>query len=172
MQIFLFPTSVFFLVGCRNKCGLWEIWNGFLTLLHQKQNDCHLRIVYQPYEDLLQVFLWITLIQTRHQCQLCLLVYLTHVYLLDSLKLSLRCKRVTVSFILVFVQSTMLFLISLWKYKWKVYLMFSILLALVFGVRQLILPEMVSHFCCLPMATGRSELHQIFFVFSSSFGPR
>ena len=50
--------------------------------------------------------------------------------------------------------------------------MFSILFALEFGARQLILPKMVSHFRCLPVATGCSELYQIFFVFLSFFGPR
>ena len=98
--------------------------------------------------------------------------FLTHVYLLDSLKLSLRCRRAIVSFILVFVQSIILSMISLSKYKWKVSSMFSILFALEFGARQLIPPEMVSDFRCLPVATGCSELHQIFFVFSSYFGPR
>ena len=39
----------------------------------------------------------------------------THVYLLDSLKLSLCCKRAIVSFILVFVQSIILSMISLSK---------------------------------------------------------
>ena len=72
LQIYLFPTAVFFLVGCWNKCGLWEIWNCFLTLLHQEQNDCHLKIVYQSYEDLFQIFLWSTSIQTKHQFQICL----------------------------------------------------------------------------------------------------
>ena len=98
--------------------------------------------------------------------------FLTHVNLLDLFKLLLRYKRAIVSFILVFVQSTTLFIISLSKYKWKVSLMFSILLPLEFRTRQLILPEMVSHFRCLPVATGRSELYQIFFVFLSFFGPR
>ena len=41
--------------------GLWEIWKCFSTLLHQKQNEFHLRIVYQSYKDLLQVFLCIFL---------------------------------------------------------------------------------------------------------------
>ena len=35
---------------------------------------------------------------------------------------------------------------------------FSILFSQEFGVRQLILPEMVSHFCCLPVATGLDPL--------------
>ena len=81
--------------------------------------------------------------QTTHQFQLS--VFLTHAYLLDSLKLSLCCKRAIVSFVLVFVQSTILSMISLSKYKWKISSMFSILLASEFGARQLILPEMVSH---------------------------
>ena len=89
---FICLPQLFFLVGCWNKCGLWEIWNSFLTLLNQKQDECHLRIVYQSYEDLLQVFLWSISIQTTHQFQFCL-VFWAHVHLLDSLKLSLRCKR-------------------------------------------------------------------------------
>ena len=92
-------------------------------------------------------------------------VFLTHVYLLDPLKLSFRSKRALVSFILVFVPSTILSMISLSEYKWKVSSMFSILFSLEFWARQLILPKMVSHFHCLPVATGCSELHQIFFVF-------
>ena len=99
-------------------------------------------------------------------------VFLTHVYLLDSLKLSLRCKRAVVLFIQVYVQSTIFSMISLSKHKWKVSSMLSILFALEFGTRQLILPEMVSHYRFLPLATGCSELHQIFFVFLSFFGPR
>ena len=71
---------------------------------------------------------------------------LTHVYLLNLLKLSLHCKRAIVSFILVFLQQTILPMISLSKYKWKVSSTFSILLALEFGVRQLIQPEIISHF--------------------------
>ena len=63
-------------------------------------------------------------------------------------------------------------IISLSKYLWKVSLMFSILFALEFGARQLILPKMVSHFRCLPVATGCSELYQIFFVFLPFVGPR
>ena len=44
--------------------------------------------------------------------------------------------------------------------------MFSIFFALEAGARQLILPEMVSHFCCcVPVATGCSELHEIFLCF-------
>ena len=31
LRIYLFPTAVFFHVSCGNKCGIWEIWNGFLT---------------------------------------------------------------------------------------------------------------------------------------------
>ena len=135
LQIYLFPTAVFFLVGCWNKCGLWEIWNCFLTLLHQEQNDCHLKIVYQSYEDLFQVFLWSTSIQTKHQFQICLVFFLTHVYLLDPLKLSLRCKRDIVSFILMLVELTILPMISLSNYKWKVCSMFSVLFALEFGAR-------------------------------------
>ena len=84
---------------------------------------------------------------------------------LDALNLSLCCKRVIVSFILVFAQSTILPMISLSKYKWKVSSMLSILFTLKFGARQLILPEMVLQFRCLPVATGSSELHKIFFVF-------
>ena len=99
-------------------------------------------------------------------------VFLTHVYLPYSLNLSLRCKRAIDLFILVFVQSTILSMISLSKYKWQVVSMFSILFTLEFGTRQLVLPKMVSHFCCLPAATGCSDLHQIFFVFLSFFGPR
>ena len=60
-------------------------------------------------------------------------VFLTHVYLLDSLMLSLRCKRAIVSFMLVFVQSTTLSMISLSKYEWKVFSIFSILYALEVG---------------------------------------
>ena len=33
LQIYLFPTAVFFLVGCWNKCGLWEIWNCFFDII-------------------------------------------------------------------------------------------------------------------------------------------
>ena len=98
--------------------------------------------------------------------------FLTHVYLLNLLKLSLRCKRAIVSFILVFLHPTILPMISLANYKWKVSSMFSILLALEFVARQLIQPEIVSHFCCLQVATRCSELHQIFVVFLSFFGPR
>ena len=61
--------------GLSKKCGLWQIWNGSLTLLHQKQNECHLRIVYQAYKDSLQVFLWDTSIQTTHQFQLYLIFF-------------------------------------------------------------------------------------------------
>ena len=98
--------------------------------------------------------------------------FLTHVYLVDSLKLLLCCKRAIVPFILVFVQSTILSMISLSKYKWKVSSMFSTLFVLEFEARQLILPDMVSHFRCVLVATGCSELHQILFVFFSFFGPR
>ena len=84
---------------------------------------------------------------------------------LDALNLSLCCNCVIVSFILVFAQSTILPMISLSKYKWKVSSMLSILFTLKFGARQLILPEMVSQFRCLQVATGSSELHKIFFVF-------
>ena len=98
--------------------------------------------------------------------------FLTHVYFLDSLKLLLCCKHVIVSFILVYGKSTILSTISLSKYKWKVSSIFSILLALEFGARRLILPEMISHFRCLPVATGCSELQQIFFVILSFCGLR
>ena len=98
--------------------------------------------------------------------------FFTHVYLLNSLKLSLRCKRAIVSFILIFAQSTILSMISLSKHKWKVSSMFSILFPLKFGARQLILHEMVLHFHCLTVATGCFELQQILFVFLSFFGPR
>ena len=50
--------------------------------------------------------------------------FFTLVFLLDSLKLSLRGKRAIVLFILVFVHSTTLSMISLSKYKWKVSLIF------------------------------------------------
>ena len=43
--------------------------------------------------------------------------------------------------------------------------MFPILLALECDAKQLILPKMVSHFGCLPVATGCSKLDQILFVF-------
>ena len=68
-------------------------------------------------------------------------VFLTHVYMPDSLKLSLRCKRAIVLFILVFVQSTVFSMIWLSKYKWKVSSTFSILFALEFGAKQLIYPK-------------------------------
>ena len=71
-----------------------------------------------------------------------------------------------IAFILVFVQSTILSMISLSKYKWKVSSMFSILFALEFGARQLILLEKIFHFCCLPVALGCSEfLLNFIFVF-------
>ena len=70
-------------------------------IIAPKLKSCHFRIVYQSYEDLLQVFLWSKSIQTTHQFQLS--AFLTHVYLLDSLKLSICCKRAIVSFVLVFV---------------------------------------------------------------------
>ena len=100
------------------------------------------------------------------------LFFFIHVYFLHSLELLLCCKHVIILFILVFGKSTILSTISLSKYKWKVSSIFSILLALEFGARQLILPEMISHFRCLPVATGCSELHQIFFVFLSFCGLR
>ena len=78
---------------------------------------------------------------------------------------SYHSKRALVSVILVFVQSIILSMTSLSKNKWKISSMFLILLALEFGFRQLILPKMVSHFYCLPVATGCSEFHQILFVF-------
>ena len=78
---------------------------------------------------------------------------------------SYHSKRALVSVILVFVQSIILCMTSLSKNKWKISSMFLILLALEFGFRQLILPKMVSHFYCLPVATGCSEFHQILFVF-------
>ena len=99
-------------------------------------------------------------------------VFLIHVYLLDSLKLSLRCTRAIVSFVLVFLQSTILSMISLSKYKWKVSSMFLILFGLEFTAKQFYLPEMVSHFRCLPVATGCSEYHQILIMFLPFFGPR
>ena len=46
-------------------------------------------------------------------------VFLTHVCLLHSLKLLLRCKRAIVSLILVFVQSTILSMVSSSKYNGK-----------------------------------------------------
>ena len=46
--------------------------------------------------------------------------------------------------------------------------MFSILLALECEARQLILPKIVSHFGCLPVATGCSKLDLILFVFCLS----
>ena len=85
-----------------------------------------MRIVCQPFEDLLPVFIWNTSIQTTHHFQPCQF-FLTHVYLLDSLKLSLCCTRTIVSFILVFVQSTIFSMISLSKYKWKVCFQFCLL---------------------------------------------
>ena len=154
---FICLPQLFFLVGCWNKCGLWEIWNSFLTLLNQKQDECHLRIVYQSYEDLLQVFLWSTSIQTKHQFPICFIrpcVFAWFIEVITSLQMSY-------SFIfLMFVQSTILYKISLSKCKWKVSSMFSVMFALEFGTIQLILPDMVSHFCCLPVANGCSELHQ------------
>ena len=99
-------------------------------------------------------------------------VFFIHGYFLDSLKLPIRCKRAIFSFVSVFLQSTNFYMISLWKYKWKVSLMLTILFALEFGARQLILPEMVSHFCCLSVANGCSELHQSFAVFLYFFRPR
>ena len=169
---FMSPTNMFFLVGCQSKCGLWEIWNGFLTLLHQKQNVCHLRIVcpvshmkiYSKYSP------------EVHQSKQCInfnsVCFFDSCVLADSLKLSLHCKCAIVSFILVFVQAAIFSMISLSKYKWKVSSIFSILFALEFGARQFILPEMVSYFRCLPVDTGCSQLHQILFVFLSLFGPR
>ena len=71
-NLFVSHSCFFF---CQNKCGLWGIWNKFSTLLYQKENNCHLRIVYQSYEDLLQAFLWSTSIQVTHQFQLCLLFW-------------------------------------------------------------------------------------------------
>ena len=68
-------------------------------------------------------------------------VFLIHVYLLDSLKLSLRCTRAIVSFILVFLQSTILSMISLSKYKWKVSSMFLILFGLEFTAKQFSYPK-------------------------------
>ena len=71
---------------------------------------------------------------------------------------------------LVFVYSTILSMISLSKYKWKVSSMFPILLALECRAWQLIPSEMVSHFRCVPVATGCSKLHQFFGVFCLSLG--
>ena len=178
----MFPTAVDFLVGYWNKCCLWEIWNSFFTLLHQKQNDCHLRIFYQSYEDLLQVSLWSTSIQTMHQFQLCLFFVFCDPYVLAWFNKIITSLQMCYSFIYHSVRTVSNFviikisksniIISLSKYLWKVSLMFSILFALEFGARQLILPKMVSHFRCLPVATGCSELYQIFFVFLPFFGPR
>ena len=113
--------------------------------------------VYQSYEDLLQVFLWSTSIQTKHQFPICFIrpcVFAWFIEVITSLQMSY-------SFIfLMFVQSTILYKISLSKCKWKVSSMFSVMFALEFGTIQLILPDMVSHFCCLPVANGCSELHQ------------
>ena len=48
--------------------------------------------------------------------------------------------------------------------------MFSVLFALELWVKQLILPKMVAHFRCLPVATRSFELYQTIFVFLSFFG--
>ena len=113
--------------------------------------------VYQSYEDLLQVFLWSTSIQTKHQFPICFIrpcVFVWFIEVITSLQISY-------SFIfLMFVQSTILYKISLSKCKWKVSSMFSVMFALEFGTIQLILPDMISHFRCLPMANRCSELHQ------------
>ena len=77
-----------------------------------------------------------------------------HVHLLDSLKLSLCCKRYSFIYPSVCAVNN---------------LMFSILFALEFGARQLILPKRVSHFRCLPVANGCSKFHQILFVLLSFF---
>ena len=113
--------------------------------------------VYQSYEDLLEVFLRSTSIQTKHQFPLCFIdpcVFAWFIEVITSLQTSYSF------IILVTVQSTILYKISLSKCKWKISSMFSVLFALEFGTVQLILPEMISHFCCLPVANGCSELHQ------------
>ena len=109
-QISLTAANLSIFHSCVLFCGLskqmWPLRNQkrFLILLHQKQNDCHLRLVYQSNEDLLKVFIWSASIQTTHIINPSTLsVSLIHVYLLDYLKLSLHCKCATVSFILVFV---------------------------------------------------------------------
>ena len=145
-----FPQLCSFLWVVETNVAFEKCETLFLTLLHQKQNDCHLRIVYKSYEDLLEVH------QSKRPINFNSVCFLTHVYLLDSLKLSIRCKRALVSFILVFVQSAILTMILLSKYKWKVSSMFS-MFALEFGARQLIPPEMVSHFRSLPVANTLSS---------------
>ena len=166
LRIYLFPTAVFFL------------WIVETNMAFEKSDIITPKTKWLSFDDSLS-FIWrftpsipLKYINPNNASISALSAFLTHVNLLDLFKLSLRYKRAIVSFILVFVQSTTLFIISLSKYKWKVSLMFSILLPLEFRTRQLILPEMVSHFRCLPVATGRSELYQIFFVFLSFFGPR
>ena len=111
--------------------GLWEIWKCFSTLLHQKQNEFYLRIVYQSYKDLLQVFLCIFL-QVYQSKISTLSVLLIYVYLLDSLKLSLSFKFAIVSFILVFLLSTILTMISLSSLE-SIFNVFNILRSGVLG---------------------------------------
>ena len=72
--------------------------------------------VYQSYEDLLQVFLWSTSIQTKHQFPICFIrpcVFVWFIEVITSLQISY-------SFIfLMFVQSTILYKISLSKWNGK-----------------------------------------------------
>ena len=100
-----FPQLCSFLWVVETNVAFEKCETLFLTLLHQKQNDCHLRIVYKSYEDLLEVH------QSKRPINFNSVCFLTHVYLLDSLKLSIRCKRALVSFILMFVQSAILTMI-------------------------------------------------------------
>ena len=170
LRIYLFPTAVFFLWIVETNMAFEKSETVFWHYYTKNK--------WLSFDDSLS-FIWrftpsipLKFINPNNASISALSAFLTHVNLLDLFKLSLRCKRAIVSFILVFVQSTTLFIISLSKYKWKVSLMFSILFPLELRARQLILPEIVSHFRCLPVATGRSELYQIFFVFLSFFGPR
>ena len=153
---------------------LWKIW---IKDSSDLSNRCQ-----SMYFPQLWIFLWVVEAIVDFEKSSCFFGGFFYPYLLAWFNKFITSLQMCYSFIYPSVCAVSSFviieisksniIILLSKYLWKVSLMFSILFALEFGARQIILPKMVCHFRCLPVAIGCSELHQIFFVFLSFFVPR
>ena len=94
----------------------------------------------------------------------------THVCLsVDLLKLCTLCKRVIFSLILLFVWSTVLFIILSSTYTWMLSSIFLISVAFVFSTKQFVLPVVIPYLRCRPVVTGCSLFKKFFLLFSEFF---
>ena len=111
------------------KYGLWEIWKGCFWHYFTKKKK---KKKWLSFENSLSVIsrstpcIPLKYINPNNSSIWTLFVFLTHVYFLHSLKLSLHSKHAIVSIIFMFVQSTIFTMVSLSKYKSKVSSMLSI----------------------------------------------